>query len=169
MYAATFRRLSELSAWLEKTQLSQLIQTHEWIIPTAQSIHILAIAVVTASALMINLRLLGLYATDQPLSEVMARFLPFIWWPLIVLLLTGTIMIIGEPPRSLKNPIFQLKMLLLVAALLVATICQVTLRLQPAFGELTPRRTAGSVILACTSLGLWAGIVFAGRWIAYYY
>jgi hypothetical protein len=169
MYAAIFRRLSELSAWLEKTQLSQLIQTHEWIIPTVQSIHILAIAVVTASALMINLRLLGLYTADQPLSEVLARFVPFIWWPLIVLLLTGVVMIIGEPPRSLKSPVFQLKMTLLVAALLATTICQILPRLQPAFGQSTARRTAGPVILACTSLALWAGIIFAGRWIAYYY
>jgi hypothetical protein len=169
MYAAIFRRLSELSAWLEKTQLSHLIQTHDWIIPTVQSVHILAIAVVTASALMINLRLLRVYAVDQPLSEVLARFGPFIWWPLIALLLTGMVMIIGEPPRSLKNPVFQLKMLLLVAALLVTTICQITPRLQPAFGELTQRRTAGAFILACTSLALWAAIIFAGRWIAYYY
>jgi len=73
MYAAIFRRLSELSAWLEKTHLSQLIQTHEWVIPAVQSIHILAIAVVAASALMINLRLLGLYAADQPLNEARWR------------------------------------------------------------------------------------------------
>jgi hypothetical protein len=169
VYAATFRRLSELSAWLEKTHLSQLIQSHEWVIPAVQSMHILAISMLAASALMINLRLLGLYAADQPLNEVLARFLPFIWWPLLVLLLTGMVMIIGEPPRSLKNPAFQLKMLLLLAALLVTAICQIAPRLQPAFGEISTGRTVGAVILASTSIALWVGIIFAGRWIAYYY
>src|SRR5260370_41954952 len=97
MYATIFHWLSQLSAWLEQTQMSRLIQAHDWTIPTVQSIHILAISAVAASALMINLRLLGVYAADQPLQDILARFLPFIWWPLIVLLLTGTVMIVGEP------------------------------------------------------------------------
>jgi len=32
-------------------------------------------------------------------------------------------MIVGEPPRSLKNPVFQLKMALLVAALVATSLC----------------------------------------------
>src|ERR1700686_1576936 len=118
MYATIFHWLSELSAWLEQTQMSQAIQVHGWIIPAWQSIQILGIATVAAAPLIINLRLLGLYAPDRPLKEVLARFVPFIWWPLIVLLLTGIVMIVGEPPRSLKNPVFQLKMTLLTAALI---------------------------------------------------
>jgi hypothetical protein len=169
MYATIFHWLSQLSAWLEQTQMSQAIQVHDWIVPIVQSIHILAIAAVASSALMINLRLLGLYAADQPLKEILARFLPFIWWPLIVLLLTGIVMIVGEPPRSLKNPGFQLKMALLFAALVATAICQFTLRRHPAFGDLTTGRRAGAATLASVSMLLWVGIIFAGRWIAYYY
>ena len=168
MYSTIFHWLSQLSAWLEQTRLSQAVQVHDWIIPTVQSIHILGIATVTASALMINLRLLGLYATDQPLKEVLARFLPFIWWPLIVLLLTGIVMIAGEPPRSLKNPVFQLKMVLLVAAIVATTLCKVALWRNGAFGDAKTGRRAGAATLASVSILLWVGIIFAGRWIAYY-
>src|SRR5262245_20160211 len=77
MYATIFYWLSQISAWLERTQMNQAIQVHDWIVPIVQSIHILGIAVVASSALMINLRLVGLYAADQPLKEVLARFLPF--------------------------------------------------------------------------------------------
>src|SRR5258706_7649268 len=167
MYATIFHWLSQLSAWLEQTQMSRIIQVHDWIIPTVQSIHILAISAVAASALMFNLRLLGLYAADQPVQDILARFLPFIWWPLIVFLLTGTVMIVGEPPRSLKNPAFQLKMTLLVAAIVTTAIYQRILRRNPAF--LTTCRRAGPPALACVSILLWVGIIFAGRWIAYYY
>src|SRR5262249_38387694 len=99
----------------------------------------------------------GLYAADQPLKEVLARFLPFIWWPLIVLLLTGIVMIVGEPPRSLKNPLFQIKMALLFAALVATVICQVTLRRHPDFGDLTTGRRAGAATLASISMLLWGG------------
>src|SRR5262249_30739833 len=64
MYATIFHWLSQLSAWLERTKMNQTIQVHDWIVPVVQSIHILGIAVVASSALMINLRLLGLYAAD---------------------------------------------------------------------------------------------------------
>ena len=169
MYATIFHWLSQLSVWLERTQMNHEIQVHDWIVPIVQSIHILGIAVVASSALMINLRLLGLYAADQPLKEVLARFLPFIWWPLIVLLLTGIVMIVGEPPLSLKNPVFQIKMTLLFAALVVTVVCQVTLRRHTDFGDLTAGRRAGAATLASVSMLLWVGIIFAGRWIAYYY
>lgn len=169
MYATIFHWLSQLSAWLEHTKMSEVIQIHEWIVPTVQSIHILAIATVASSALMINLRLLGIYAADQPLKEVLARFVPFIWWSLVILLLTGVVMIVGEPPRSLKNPVFQLKMALLLGAVVATGICQIALRRHPAFGDFTASRRAGAAALASVSMLLWVGIIFAGRWIAYYY
>ena len=169
MYATIFHWLSRLSAWLEQTQLSLAVQTHDWVVPTVQSIHILAVATVAASALMINLRLFGLYAADQPLREVLARFLPFIAWPLVVLLLTGIVMIAGEPPRSLKNPAFQLKMVLLLSAIVATAICKLALWRNPAFGDVTAGRRAGATALASVSMLLWVSIIFAGRWVAYYY
>ena len=45
--------------------MNHAIQAHDWIVPIVQSIHILGIAVVVSSALMINLRLLGPYATPD--------------------------------------------------------------------------------------------------------
>jgi hypothetical protein len=47
------KSLSHFCAWLEQTPLSQAIQTTNWIVPTVQSVHILAIAVIATSALMI--------------------------------------------------------------------------------------------------------------------
>ena len=129
--------LDSFCAWLEQTPLSQAIQTAGWIVPAVQTIHILAIAAVMSSALMIALRL-------------ETRFRRVIWWALPVLLATGVVMIIGEPVRSLENPIFQLKMTLLVCAVAVT---------------LLPYRNR---MVALASLSLWIGIVFAGRWIAYY-
>jgi len=136
--------LDRFCSWLEQTPLSQAIQAAGWVVPTVQTIHILAIAAVMSSVL-------GMVGRDQPLERVTSRFRPVIWWTLPILLATGVVMIIGEPARSLANPVFQLKMLLLLAAIAV---------------------TAGlhkdSRIIAILSLSLWVGIVFAGRWIAYY-
>ena len=160
--------IDALCWWIEHTLLSQTIQSVNWIVPTVQTIHILAITVVAASALMIDLRLFGIFSAERPLRDVSARFLPLVWWPLLLLLLTGAIMIIGEPARSLKNPAFQLKMAMLVSALIVTGLFQVLLRRDPDFGAPGNHRRVAATSIAAVSLMLWTGIIFAGRWIAYY-
>jgi hypothetical protein len=159
--------LDNFCSWLEQTPLSLTIQTTEWIVPTVQTVHILAIAAVMSSILMIDLRLLGVRGRDQPLARVSERFRPVIWWTLPILLATGTLLIIGEPIRALLNPVFQLKMCLLVTAIIVTLSYQIPLGRDPSFWDLTSGRRRALRIIAVVSLLLWVGIVFAGRWIAY--
>jgi hypothetical protein len=162
------RALLDFCSWLEQTPLSQTIQSTPWIVPTVQTAHILSIAAVLSSVLMIDLRLMGFLGRDQPLARVSQRFRPVIWWALPVLLATGAVMIIGEPARSLANPVFQLKMALLIAAVIATLSYQVPLGRNPAFWELSAGRRGTAQGIAVLSLLLWAGIVFAGRWIAYF-
>ncbi len=160
--------LNEICHWIDQTALSQSIQAAGWVVPAVQTIHILAIAVVASSALMIDLRLIGVFWASRPIEAVTARFLPLVWWPLLVLLATGIIMITAEPARSLKNPAFQLKMALLIAALIVTWLFQFSQRRNAAFGDLHSGPRAAATTLAVVSILLWSSIIFAGRWIAYY-
>jgi len=159
--------LTQICHWIDQTAVSQWIAAAGWVVPTVQTIHILAIAVVASSALMIDLRLIGVFWANRPVEAVKARFLPMIWGTLLVLLATGIIMITAEPARSLKNPAFQLKMLLLIAALTVTWLFQVLHRRNAAFGDVAGPRAA-AVTLAVVSILLWSSIIFAGRWIAYF-
>jgi hypothetical protein len=160
--------LNEICAWIDHTALSQAIQGTHWVVPTVQTIHILAIAIVASSALMIDLRLIGVFWSNRPMKVVAARFMPLIWWPLLILLATGAIMIIAEPARSLKNIAFQLKMVLLIAALLVTGLLQLLQRREAAFGDPRSGWRAAATVVAVVSMLLWSSIIFAGRWIAYY-
>jgi hypothetical protein len=149
---------------IDATALSQAIQSAKWVVPLVQTIHILAIAAVLSSILMINLRLLGVAGTDQPLARVSSRFRPVVWWMLPLLLASGAILIIGEPARALTNPFFQLKMFLLVCVIILTLLFQRMLNRDPQYWD---GRAALARTLAIVSLVLWCGIVFAGRWIAY--
>jgi len=162
------KSLNVICAWIDQTPLSQAIQVTNWVVPTVQAVHIAAIALVASSALMIDLRLLRVFGADQPAKAVLSRFLPFVWWPMIVLLATGVIMIVGEPARSLKNPAFQLKMALLITALIVTAVVQLLVRRNPKFADKGARRRGAAAAIAVASMLLWACIIFAGRWIAYY-
>jgi uncharacterized membrane protein SirB2 len=159
--------IHDFGAWLGATPLSLLIQQVAWVIPAVQTLHILCIAIVMSSVFMVDLRLLGVIATAQPLASVAERFLPWIWPTLIVLLLSGSTLIIGEPARSLENPAFRVKLLLIIAAIAVTAVLQRVLRRDPGFFDVSARRRAGAKFIAAASLILWVGIVCAGRWIAY--
>ncbi len=153
--------------WLSNTPLSLLIQNVSWIIPTVQSIHILCIAIVISSVFMLDLRLLKVIGRGQPTAAYANRFLPWIWITLPVLLVTGSILIIAEPARSLENPSFQLKMSVLILAMITTFVFQRPLARDPAFWEESPGREVTAKAIALLSLVLWIVIVFAGRWIAY--
>jgi hypothetical protein len=159
--------LDQFCAWIEQTQLSQTIQVTSWFVPTVQTVHILAIAAVMTAVLMLNLRMLGVVGRVEPLASVSARWRPVIWWTLPVLLVSGMLLIAGEPVRSLENWIFQMKMTLLVAAIIVTVAGQAPLKKDSAYWDATSARRGALRLIALFSFALWIGIVCAGRWIAY--
>jgi hypothetical protein len=159
--------LIEFSKWLAATPLSHVIQTTKWVIPALQTVHILSVAVVFSSAILVDLRLWRLLNRDVPLPEVARRFLPTIWLVLLVLLITGSLLIIGEPKRSLLNSAFYLKMALLAVAIVLTAWLQWSLSSSPNFWDKNRGRRMAGQLTATLSILVWCGILFAGRWIAY--
>jgi hypothetical protein len=159
--------LSELAKWLAATPLSHTIQTTGWIIPSLQTIHILAVAVVFSSAILVDLRVWRLLQRDEPLPEVARRFLPTIWPVLLILLVTGSLLIVGEPRRSLLNSTFYLKMALLAMAIMLTAGLQRSIASSPNFWDKDRGRGIAGRFAAALSILIWCGILFAGRWIAY--
>jgi hypothetical protein len=146
--------------WLSGTPVSQAIQLSPWAIPGIQTIHILALAVLFSAALVLSMRVLGRGIAAEPLASVAARFLPPIGICLVLLLVTGTLLIIAEPARTIANPVFYIKMGLLAFAL------GTTLYLRGAARSTTPLTGAHSAAAVAVLL-LWAAIMVAGRYIAY--
>jgi uncharacterized membrane protein len=161
--------LDDFIHWLGATPVSLVIQEVFWIIPTVQTIHILAISVVLASMAMFDLRLLGLAGNRNSIASLSRRFMPWLWGALIVLAASGCILIVGEPKRSLGNVVFQLKMCMLATAIVVTLGFQAVLKRDLAGGsaDLAPAHVTAAKITGLLSLALWVGIAVAGRLIAY--
>lgn len=159
--------LTNFCAWLGDTPISHLFQEVLWIVPAAQSLHILAIAIAMSALLMIHLRSVGVLARDQTRVEIADRFLPALWLALPVLLATGAVLIIAEPARSLRNPAFYWKMGLLLTGIVTTLAYARPLRGDPSWWDDIARRRQLSTGIAIASLLIWVAIVFCGRWIAY--
>jgi hypothetical protein len=158
--------VTEFTVWLSQTSLSLAIQTHEWIIPTIQSIHIVAIGVALSSVFMIDLRILGWAGRDQSLVEVTDRFNPWLWGALSLLLATGMVMVIGEPARELLAFSFWMKMCLVAVGTAVVAGFRITVRKNGNYWE-RPGSRRGIKSLALLTLLIWLGVVILGRLIAY--
>jgi len=161
-------QLLNFCTWLEDTELSQTIQVYDWIVPIVQIIHIFAVCAVGTSLLLVGLKIFDRFMVEKSLSHTIVRFQAVITPALTVLLLTGSVLIIGEPSRSLANWVFQVKMILLLSAIVIffwiKKISSVENR-KDSSNSLPI--TYNHKLLAALLLINLVLIIFAGRWIAY--
>src|SRR3569833_1394427 len=107
---------------LEESALSQAIKGADRVIPLLQSTHIVTVGVVFVSSLMIALRVIGTMRTDEPFPIVWRRFAPWMWYGLVVMVITGVVLVIGEPVREFTALSFWLKMTLLASAVIATVV-----------------------------------------------
>ena len=154
----------DFSLWISDTSLSHWLVTHFWAIPTLQVIHILAISSAFGSILMINLRIFGWAGTDRSFAEIEKRYTRWIWWSLVTLIVSGLCLITAEPIRELINPIFWIKMVLVVVAILTSLwFHRGVMKRLSVDGTITAGIKGGAVFI----IVLWCVIMLCGRWIAY--
>lgn len=156
-------QLTELALWISDSSLTLWIVERFWVLPIIQVVHILAIAASFASILMINARMFGI-AGSSSMADTANRYIRVLWWSLVVLLITGLLMIITEPIRELINPIFWIKMVLVVFGVLITIWFHKGVLKHVAAGRdivATDKATAAFLVV------LWMVIMLCGRWIAY--
>lgn len=162
--------MRQFALWLSTTWPSVFLQEHNgWAIPAIQSVHIVGIALVFGSVLMIDLRILGWAGMDRTLEQVTRRFGPWLTGSLWLLLVTGILMVVGEPVRELVTLSFWLKMALVAVGAAVAVAFQRTLRRRGSELEGSLARQPSIKALALFTLVLWASVIVLGRLIAYDY
>ena len=142
---------------IESTPMSLFVQKTSWVVPLVQTIHIFAIAAILISSLTIYSALLRMNQNQFVFRKTVEQFKTFLYFSLIILFLSGSVLIIGEPARSLANEAFQIKMVFLITAL----VCNFYL-----FKQLKNSQKI-SRVLCIFAIAMWLGVVFSGRWIAY--
>ena len=135
--------------------------------PIAQALHILGIAVVMASIVMVDLKFLGVAVPSQNVSEMIGRLLPWTWWALLLNAITGLLFVVAQPARYFFNPVVGWKFSMLVPAVALAFVVYRLSKREAGYWEQSAARRLSGKVIAAVSLVLWIGVVLAGRWIAY--
>lgn len=163
--------MEAIADWLAATAASEMIQRTLWLIPTMQTIHILGVAMVFSSIVMIELRILRI-TKAQSIEATAHRHVSWIFGGVVVLLLTGSVLIVGEPKRSLPSNEFQMKMMYLAIALaFTVAFARSVSQHAPVWATASGMQNTGSRVLvnglAVVAFIAWAMVVVYGRWIAY--
>jgi hypothetical protein len=159
--------LTEIALWIQKTPASKFVDEHDWAVPTLQSIHILALSMLFGSVLMINLRIFALAGRSRTMTQTAQRFMPVVWWSLLIMVITGAGLILGDVVRNLTNPIFWSKMILIALAAVLSFAFQSSVHRHVAFWETTHSWRVAVRLAAVGAIVLWCLIMVAGRLIAY--
>jgi magnesium-transporting ATPase (P-type) len=159
--------VEEFCDWLSRTNISVAFQSANWFVPCVQTVHIIAIAILLTSVYVVSFRLIGLTRAGRPLAALTARSTPWIWISLCVLLASGVLLTITEPARELLNWVFRVKMLLVLALAGILLWVQARTRRDADYWSLSPARRLAARAIGIATLIIGAGIVTAGRWIAY--
>jgi hypothetical protein len=128
--------------------------------PILECFHIVGFAVAVGTIALVDFRLLGFGMRRQTAAELAKALAPWTLFGLVLVLLSGPMLFSSDPDMYYLNRSFQIKMVLL----LLAIVFHYTIRRKMLRGELSP---GANKLIACISLALWTGIIFAGIFIAF--
>lgn len=153
--------------WLASTSWSIALHESLYMYPLIESTHVLTLGLFVGLAVMLDLRLLGLAMRRVPVSEVAARLLPWTKAGFVVMVITGMLLFYAIPVRSYQSVFFRVKVAMLLLAGLNVWLFHARVGRRIADWDLAPVTPPAARAAAIVSLVLWAGIVVAGRMIAY--
>jgi hypothetical protein len=153
--------------WLADTPWSIALHESTWGYPLVESVHVLALCLFVGLAVMLDLRLLGVTMRSAPVSETVDRLFPWTAAGFVVMVVSGSLLFYAIPVRTFHNIFFRVKVAMLLLAGLNVWAFHSTVYRKVADWNLDPVPPRRARIAAGVSLTLWAGIIVAGRMIAY--
>jgi uncharacterized protein DUF6644 len=144
---------------IEASALGQTIRESTWLFPAIESTHLLALALLGGSILIMALSILG-WGLKTPVAELYQSAHRYFNGAVIVLLFSGVLLGVSEPVKLYGRQAFWVKMISLGIALLLTYF---------AFNPLVKRGASGAGLRSITvlTIGSWLMVAMAGRWIGF--
>ena len=144
---------------MNETAMSVLIRESLWMTAVFNTLHLLFLVVFVGAVLIVDLRLLGRGASDQPLAHVARDAQPWLIGALIGLTMTGIPQLMSNALREYRSELFWMKM----AILLVAVVFTFTLRRTVTLADESRVAPATRKAVGFISLALWTAVLIHAR------
>jgi hypothetical protein len=146
---------------LQHTYLGETIRHSATLIALLEIVHLIGLALLLGTILMVDLTLLGHGIGRQPVALVARELQRWTITGLVIMLASGPLIFFSEAVKCYKTPFFWIKMLLLALAIFF----HFTVHRRVTLAE-PPARREDARMIARISLALWVGVALAGKGIA---
>jgi hypothetical protein len=151
--------LHSLFMALAHSPLGHAMQASQWDFAIVEMVHLLALAVLGGSVLIVDLRLLGVILKRESARDIGRDIGRLLLGSLTVMVLSGIALLSEEAGKCFYSPAFRCKMALLAAAILFYFTLHRKALLRTGSGKPNIWARAAAVV----SLLLWLGVGIAGR------
>jgi hypothetical protein len=151
---------------VEMLAIARAMRDVPWLYPAVEIVHIIGFSILVGSAVMFDLRVLGL-SRRIPVRALARHLLPWSVAALLLIVPTGLLMFSAHAGDFLNNRAFQLKMALLLTAGMNAAIFHTGPFQSAATWDIEAAAPLGARISVALSLVLWFSIIACGRLLAY--
>jgi hypothetical protein len=152
--------------WLEALSVSRTVRESLWIFPALECVHIYSMILLVSIFAIFDLRLIGFTidkASAPSLSQLSRKLLSWGWLCFGVNIITGLLIFSSEAVKMTGNWAFQLKMGMVLLAVLGHTFVLV----KSVRWDGLPVMPLGAKLVGTFSLFLWVAVITASRWIAF--
>ena len=149
--------------WCESLWIGQFVVGSNWLFPVIESIHLLFLALLGGSVLIVDLRMVRLLLKDRAVSELAGEARPFMIAALLGMIATGLPLFLSEPIKCYYSAAFWLKM----EALATALVFTFTIRTRVTRDESVRNTARRQVLVGALSMALWFTVAASGRWIGF--
>ena len=149
--------------WCYQTPIGAAIRDSTWLFPLIEACHLVGLGLTVGAVLIVDLRLLGVGLRRQPVAQLLAAVEPWLLGSLALMLVSGTALFLSEAIKCYYSFPFWVKM----TALLLALLFTFTVRRRLAQMSPASDRSLLGRATALTSLALWFGVAWGGRWIGF--
>jgi hypothetical protein len=159
--------LRDFCQWLQDTPWGVGIRESTWVFPLIEGTHAIGIALSVGTLLVIDLRLAGLLLRREPVSQVSNQVMPWSLGGFTIMFLTGTLLFWSQAVKAYGSIFFRIKILFLLLAGINALVFELTLRRSIATWDTAETPPFRARLAGICGIVLWAGVIAAGRTMAY--
>jgi hypothetical protein len=149
--------------WCYQTPIGGAIRDSTWLFPLIEAFHLVGLGLTVGAVLIVDLRLLGVGLSRQPVAQLSAAAEPWLLGSLALMFVSGSALFLSEAIKCYYSFPFWVKM----TALLVVLLFTFTVRRRVARTGMASDRSLLGRFTALTSLTLWFGVAWGGRWIGF--
>lgn len=159
--------LPECFEWLAATPASTALRESRYLYLAILATHVLTLTVFLGTAIIVDLRLLGVSMSRVPVSQVLTRLLPWTTGGFAVMAGSGMLMFFASPADKFVNLFFRAKMAMLGLAGLAVWLFFRTVHRSIDDWDNAPVPPPAARLAGGLTLLLWTAILVAGRMIPY--